>query len=96
VSDLPDWRATFVDPGYALACDPTDSDSIASAFMWASRHRDGARAIASRGWDRLRADWNYESQFEPVLRGMWTSPHVMTGQGSFRRADGHEEEQCVS
>ncbi len=73
VSNLPDWRATFVDPGYALECDPTDSESIAGALAWAAQHRDAVQEIASRGWERLQVDWNYESQFEPVLRAMWTS-----------------------
>jgi len=72
VSNLPDWSATFVEPGYALACDPTDADSIARAFRWAAEHRDATRVIASRGFERLRADWNYESQFEPIVREMWS------------------------
>ena len=71
VSDLPDWRETFVRPGYALACDPTNSASIASAFEWAVHHRDEVNAIASRGWGRLQSDWNYDAQFAPVLREMW-------------------------
>lgn len=73
VSDLPDWRATFVDDGYALACDPRDSDSIAAALAWAAMHRHEACEMASRGWARLQRDWNYESQFEPVLRAMWAT-----------------------
>ncbi|HEX8432476.1 MAG TPA: glycosyltransferase, partial [Longimicrobium sp.] len=31
VSDLPEWRDAFVEPGYALACDPADAASIAAA-----------------------------------------------------------------
>jgi glycosyltransferase involved in cell wall biosynthesis len=73
VSDLHDWREAFVNPGYALECDPTDSDSIAGVLAWAAERKDAVQEIASRGWERLRKDWNYESQFEPVLRAMWTS-----------------------
>ena len=32
VSDQPDWRAMFVEPGYARACDPTDPSSIATSL----------------------------------------------------------------
>jgi len=71
VSDLPDWRRTFVDPGYALACDPSDVDSIAAAFGWAAAHRDAVQTVAARGWERLQSDWNYESQFAPVLDAMF-------------------------
>lgn len=67
VSDLPEWRATFADPGYALTCDPRSAASIADAFAWAGGHRDDLRRMADRGWERLARDWNYETQFAPVL-----------------------------
>jgi glycosyltransferase involved in cell wall biosynthesis len=70
VSDLPDWRRTFVDPGCAIACDPTDADQIAARLRWAADHRDAIRDVAARGWTRLTVDWNYESQFAPVLGAM--------------------------
>ena len=43
VSDLPDWRAMFVVPGYALACDPADLASIKAALGWLIDHPE-ARA----------------------------------------------------
>lgn len=67
VSDLPDWRATFVDPGYALACDPRQAHSAAQVLRWAADRRDDLRTIAARAWDRLQTDWNYETQFAPVM-----------------------------
>jgi glycosyltransferase involved in cell wall biosynthesis len=70
VTDLPDWRAMFVNDGYALACDPTDVESIAGVLRWAAAHRPRLRTMAERGHRRLMADWNYESQFEPVMRLM--------------------------
>lgn len=73
VSDLPDWRRTFVDPGYALACDPSDVDSIVAALGWAAAHRDAVQTVAARGWARLQSDWNYESQFAPVLDAMFAA-----------------------
>jgi len=71
VSDLPDWDRTFTKPGYALACDPQQVGSISDALRWAARHRSVVRDMAVRGWERLRVDWNYESQFAPVLEAMW-------------------------
>ncbi len=74
VSELPDWRRTFVDPGYGLACDPSRVESISDALSWAAQHRSAIRDMAVRGWERLRLDWNYESQFAPVLDAMWGRP----------------------
>ena len=70
VSDLPDWRSTFVDPGYALACDAADPESLRQALEWAAGHPHELRAMAERGRARLSDDWNYEAQFAPVLRAM--------------------------
>ena len=70
VSDLPDWRSTFVDGGYAIACDPSNVDSIATTLGLAAENRDELRAIAARGRARLHDDWNYETQFAPVLGTM--------------------------
>jgi len=91
VSDLPDWRATFVEPGYALACDPRSPGTIAAVFDWAAAHREEIRAIAQLGWRRLEDDWNYETQFAPVL-------HAMLGDADARGsiATGMAEAQCAS
>ena len=71
VSDLPDWRRAFVEPGYALVCNPTKVQSIAAALDWAAQHRTAVREMAAQGWERLRLDWNCESQFGSVLDAMW-------------------------
>jgi glycosyltransferase involved in cell wall biosynthesis len=73
VTDLPDWRTAFVAPGYALACDPASTASVQRVLEWAASHRSDLRAIAERGMARLLDDWNYESQFAPVLRAMQAS-----------------------
>lgn len=90
VSDLPDWRATFVSAGVALACDPRDAGSIASALAWAAGHRRTLRAMAERGRERLLADWNYETQFAPVLEAM------LRARPTARVAIEVEEAQCAS
>jgi len=68
VSDLPDWRAAYVEPGYALACDPQDPDSIARSVRWLCDHAEEARNMGEKGRQRILRDWNYEACFQPVLR----------------------------
>ena len=92
VSDLPDWRRMFVEQGYALVCNPADPESIAGALQWAAGHRDAVRDMASRGWERLRLDWNYESQFSRVLTAMWDRP----SRGSAAGVQAAAEAACVS
>ena len=92
VSDLPDWRRTFVEPGYALVCDPSRAESIAAAYAWAVENRATVREVAMRGGERLRLDWNYEAQFAPVLDAMWGRSRERSGWPSASAA----ETQCVS
>jgi glycosyltransferase involved in cell wall biosynthesis len=67
VSDLPDWRAMFVEPGYAQVCHPAGAASIAAAVRWWLDHPAEAEAARVRGRQRILAEWNYERQFAPVL-----------------------------
>jgi spore maturation protein CgeB len=67
VSDLPDWRGLFVAPGYALAVDQDDRDSLAAAVRRLFEHRAEARRMGEKGRQRILAEWNYEAQFAPVL-----------------------------
>ena len=67
VSDLPDWRALFVDEGYGLACEPSDPHSIAKSVNWFLQHRDEMRLMGERGRQKIATEWNYETQFAPVL-----------------------------
>ncbi|MDH3445593.1 MAG: glycosyltransferase [Deltaproteobacteria bacterium] len=73
VSDLPDWRQTYVDLGYGLACDPDKPESIASALRWFVDHPREMRAMGERGRQRIAKDWNYEAQFSPVFQQVTTS-----------------------
>jgi glycosyltransferase involved in cell wall biosynthesis len=68
VSDLPDWTKMFVEPGYGVACDPEDSNSIARALKWFVEHPDETRQMGKEGKKRIAADWNYESQFAVVQK----------------------------
>ena len=67
VSDLPDWRKMFVEPGYGLACDPADPESIAKALRLFTEHPKETREMGERGRQRILSEWNYEKQFAPVM-----------------------------
>lgn len=67
VSDLTDWRATFVEPGHALAVRSDDPASIAAALRrWLDD--PGLRTrMATLNREKIDRDWNYDTQFAPVL-----------------------------
>jgi glycosyltransferase involved in cell wall biosynthesis len=68
VSNLDDWRDMFVAPGYARACDPSDADSVAAMLGWFLDHPEERQAMAARGRAKIETDWNYDTQFAPVMR----------------------------
>jgi glycosyltransferase involved in cell wall biosynthesis len=70
VSELPEWRKVFVESGCGLACNPADAKSIASGLGWFAEHPDLAMKMAESGRKRILSDWNYESQFVPVLAAL--------------------------
>lgn len=67
VTDLPEWKRTFVDPGYGLACNPEEPESIAAALRWFLEHPAQMHAMGERGRQQVLKEWNYETQFSPVL-----------------------------
>lgn len=67
VSDLAEWKELFVRPGYGLSCDPADSQSIALALGWFLEHPQERRIMGERGEQKIASNWNYETQFQPVL-----------------------------
>jgi glycosyltransferase involved in cell wall biosynthesis len=68
VTDLPEWRALYADNGYAVAVNPDDAHSIAAALNWLRTHPIELRAMGERGRQRILTDWNYETQFAPVVK----------------------------
>ncbi|MGQ0737270.1 MAG: glycosyltransferase family protein [Acidobacteriota bacterium] len=67
VSDLPAWRAMYVDPGYGRVCSPELADSIASELNWFLEHPEDVREMGERGRQRVADAWNYELTFAQVL-----------------------------
>jgi glycosyltransferase involved in cell wall biosynthesis len=68
VPDRLDWRRMYVDPGYGLACDPRDPESISAALLWFGEHPLEIRRMGESGRDKIRGSWNYENGFAPVRR----------------------------
>jgi glycosyltransferase involved in cell wall biosynthesis len=67
VSDLPEWRALIVEPGYGLACDPASEASIAAVISELLENPERRCAIGVRARRRIEDDWNYDTAFAPVL-----------------------------
>jgi glycosyltransferase involved in cell wall biosynthesis len=68
VPRAPAWIEMFVEPGYAVACDPADAHSIGEALRGLMDDAAGASRMGERSLERIRRDWNYEAQFEGVRR----------------------------
>ncbi len=62
-----EWRDMFVVPKYGLSCDPDNAVSIATAIRWFVDHPMATRQMGEEGRQRIEAEWNYETQFAPVL-----------------------------
>jgi glycosyltransferase involved in cell wall biosynthesis len=67
ISRDPAWRTLYEQPGYAVACDPEDAESIAAAVRALCEDPERARRMGESGRQRVLAEWNYEAQFAPVL-----------------------------
>ena len=67
VRDTPDWRRTFVTPGYGLACNPGSAASLGGALRWLLEHPAERAAMADAGRQRVQNEWNYETAFAGVL-----------------------------
>jgi glycosyltransferase involved in cell wall biosynthesis len=68
VSDLEGLHNLFVATGYGRTCDPEDPCSIAASLRWYVDHPRDRWAMGDCGRQRILNDWNYETQFAPVLQ----------------------------
>lgn len=66
VSDIPEWIEMFVSPGYALACDPEDVESIEQVVKWFIEYPDKIKEMGERAREKILSEWNYEKQFNEV------------------------------
>jgi glycosyltransferase involved in cell wall biosynthesis len=63
-----EWQNFFYGTNLAVACNPTNTASIAEAILWLYHHPNQARSMGECGRERILKGWNYEEQFSPVLR----------------------------
>jgi glycosyltransferase involved in cell wall biosynthesis len=64
----------YVAPGYGVACNPDDSASIERAFRLLIADPEKMRAMGEQGRERIEREWNYEAQFDEVLRCLERRP----------------------
>lgn len=89
-SDLPEWQSTFVAAGCGLGCNPDEPGSISSAIQWLFEHRDEARRMGARGYNRVIQEWHYQRQFGPVLEALNGGNRSRSGV-----AEGALDRECV-
>jgi glycosyltransferase involved in cell wall biosynthesis len=70
VTELPEWTTTFVEPGYARACDPNDTKSLENELRWYLEHPSERSQMGRRCTDKIRQAWNYEAMFANVLANL--------------------------
>lgn len=64
-TDRPEWRRAFGD--LVLYVDPLKPESMVTRLRELNDDPARARSMRQRAFDRIREDWNYEHQFQPVL-----------------------------
>lgn len=67
VSDLPEWRTRFVEPGYGLYCNPHSANSIKTILTLLIQNPKLANDMSSRCRSMIEKHWNYEAAFEHIL-----------------------------
>lgn len=73
VPKLPEWQSTFVDPGYAVACDFGQTESIVEVVSRLSQDRELCRRMGDSGRQRILDEWNFETQYKPVMEHLLSS-----------------------
>lgn len=66
LTDTPEWTDLYA--GCSRSADPDSAESIAAAVQAWLADPGSARAMGEIGRRRVLAEWNYESQFEPLKR----------------------------
>lgn len=73
VSDLPDWKQMYVEPGCGLSCNPDQPESIATAINKFLENSDKMRQMGEIGRKQILQHWNYEQQFMEVYKKLCLS-----------------------
>jgi glycosyltransferase involved in cell wall biosynthesis len=86
VTNIPEWRHAFVDPGCGLSCDAASADSIAAALRWFLENPEARRAMGERGRRKIADEWNYQTMFAPVLTAILAGDRVAPQAAALTRA----------
>jgi glycosyltransferase involved in cell wall biosynthesis len=68
-----DWKEFYESPGYSRSCNASDARSVADCIQWFYDHPEKLVEMGRSGQRRILEEWNYENQFEPVMRRLMTS-----------------------
>jgi len=81
VPNTVEWQDFFRGTDLALACEPSSPEGIAASVLWFHKNREQTKLMGQRGRQKILQDWNYELQFEPVMR------FLRSYRDTFRKTD---------
>jgi len=81
VPDLPEWERFTVSEGFGRSCLPNQPESIARELAFFRDNRVKTREMGTAAQTRIRTNWNYESQFKPVVE-LLEATATNSGKGS--------------
>lgn len=67
VSDLPEWRAMFVEPGHAVACDPRSVNSVEAALRQLIDKPKERERMIRKSREKIERVWHYEVAFASII-----------------------------
>lgn len=70
VNSSEEWRGVYVDAGCAFSCNPESENDIADTLRICLKDKKKLIYMGEIGRNKILTDWNYEKQFEPVLKQM--------------------------
>lgn len=66
VPKSPQWEELFVRPGYGVSAPSENASGLAAAVIALYANPVQLRAMGERGRRQIKAEWNYQRQFQPV------------------------------
>ncbi len=66
IPDDPEWAEIYSE--YGKSCDSRNVEEIATLLRWFYDHPEETYRMGYLGQQKVREEWNYETQFEPVFR----------------------------
>lgn len=70
VSDLPDWRKVFIDPGYAVGIDAHDESNAFKSIRGLAEDLLLRKEMGARAHSQILSSWNFDKFFAPVIEDL--------------------------